>query len=90
MQTIQSVAASYTDARLAIYPIDAAGRIEALPTHVTPTGPNAHCVVADAANRFAYSAVLGADHVMQLVFDPAMGTFTPNEPPTVTTRARSG
>ena len=84
------LAASYTDARLAIYPIDAAGRIEASPTQVTPTGPNAHCVVIDAMNRFAYSAVLGADHVMQLVFDPATGTFTPNAPPTVTTRARSG
>jgi 6-phosphogluconolactonase len=84
------LAASYTDASLAIYPIDVAGRIEAHPTQVTPTGPNAHCVVIDAANRFAYSAVLGADHVMQLVFDPDTGTFAPNVPPTMTTRARSG
>jgi 6-phosphogluconolactonase len=84
------LAASYTDARLAIYPIDAAGRIEAPPTQVTPTGPNAHCVVVDAVNRFAYSAVLGADHVMQLACDSAVGKFTPNAPPTVTTRAKSG
>ena len=84
------LAASYTNARLAIYPIDAAGRIEACPTQVTPTGPNAHCVLIDAANRFAYSAVLGADHVMQLMFDPKTGTFAPNAPPTVTTRPRSG
>jgi len=84
------LAASYTDARLAIYPIDTAGRIEACPTQVTPTGPNAHCIVIDATNRFAYSAVLGADHLMQLVFDPETGTFAPNAPPTVTTRARSG
>jgi 6-phosphogluconolactonase len=84
------LAASYTNARLAIYPIDAAGRIEARPTQITPTGPNAHCILVDAANRFAYSAVLGADHVVQLLFDPATGTFAPNAPPTVTTRARSG
>ena len=84
------LAASYTDARLAIYPIDAAGRIEACPTQLTPTGPNAHCVVVDAANRFAYCAVLGADHVMELLFDPETGTFAPNAPPTLTTRARSG
>jgi 6-phosphogluconolactonase len=84
------LAASYTDARLAIYPIDSAGRIEGRTMQVTPTGPNAHCVVVDAANRFAYSAVLGADHVMQLVFDPGMGTLGPNTPSTVTTRARSG
>ena len=84
------LAASYTDARLAIYPIDSAGRIEGRTMQVTPTGPNAHCVVVDAANRFAYSAVLGADHVMQLVFDPDTGTLGPNTPSTVTTRARSG
>jgi 6-phosphogluconolactonase len=84
------MAASYTDASLAVYPIDAAGRIEGRPTQVTPTGPNAHCVVIDATNRFAYSAVLGADHLMQLVFDPATGTFAPNAPPVVTTRPRSG
>jgi 6-phosphogluconolactonase len=84
------LAASYTDNRLAIYPIDTAGRIEASPTQVTPTGPNAHCIVIDAANRFAYSAVLGADHLMQLVFDPEAGTFAPNAPPTVATRAGSG
>jgi 6-phosphogluconolactonase len=84
------LAASYTDARLAIYPIDSAGQIESLPTQVIPTGPNAHCIVIDAANRFAYSAVLGADHVMQFVFDSATATLVPNTPPTVATRARSG
>jgi 6-phosphogluconolactonase len=84
------LAASYTDARLAIYPIDAAGRIGASPTQLISTGPNAHCVVVDAANRFAYCAVLGADHVMQLRFDAETGTFAPNAPPTLATRTRSG
>jgi 6-phosphogluconolactonase len=84
------LAASYTDARLAIYPIDVAGRIEASPTQLTPTGPNAHCVVVDAANRFAYCAVLGADHVMELLFDAETGTFAPNATPALRTRARSG
>ena len=67
------LAASYVDARLAIYPIDPTGRIEGRPTQVTPTGPHAHCIVVDAANRFAYGAVLGADHVMQFIFDPSHG-----------------
>jgi 6-phosphogluconolactonase len=84
------LAASYTDARLAVYPIDRAGRIERSPTQVMPTGPHAHCIVVDASNRFAYSAVLGADHVMQLVFDPDTGILVPNAPPTMATRARSG
>lgn len=84
------LAASYTDARLAIYPIGAGGRMGEAPTQVMPTGPNTHCVVIDTANRFAYSAVLGADHIMQLLFDPNAGTFSPNEPPLVPTRPRSG
>jgi 6-phosphogluconolactonase len=84
------LAASYTDGRIATYPIDAAGQIEARPSQVVPTGPNAHCVVIDAANRFAYCSVLGADHVMQLLFDPGTGTLAPNSPPTVPTRTRSG
>ncbi len=84
------LAASYVDARLAIYPIDSDGRIEERPTQVTPTGPKAHSIVVDAANRFAYAAVLGADQVMQFIFDPAAGTLAPNAPPTVATRARSG
>ena len=84
------LAASYTDAKLAIYPIDSAGRIDRRPTQVIPTGPHAHCIVVDAANRFAYGAVLGADHVMQFILDPDTGTFAPNAPPTVATRARSG
>jgi 6-phosphogluconolactonase len=84
------LAASYTDATLAIYPIDADGRIQANPAQLTPTGPHAHCVVVDAENRFAYCAVLGADHVMQLLFNPEKRTFAPNAPPALTTRPRSG
>jgi 6-phosphogluconolactonase len=84
------LAASYTDAKLATHPIDFAGRIDVRPTQITPTGPNAHCIVMDAANSFAYSAVLGADHLMQMIFDPDTGVLTPNSPPSVATRVRSG
>lgn len=76
--------------KLAVYPIASAGRIDASPTQIAPTGPNAHCIVIDAPNRFAYSAVFGADHVMQMRFDPDAGILTPNSSPVVATRARSG
>jgi 6-phosphogluconolactonase len=82
--------ASYTDAKLAVYPIDASGRIEPTATQILPTGPNAHCVVVDAANRFAYSAVLGADVVLQFVFDAASGMLSPNAPPFISTRKGAG
>jgi 6-phosphogluconolactonase len=84
------LSASYTDAQLAINPINAAGQVESRATQVMPTGPHAHCVVIDTANRFAYGAVLGADLVMQLVFDVTSGTFSPNAPPSVTIRTGAG
>ncbi len=82
--------ASYTDAKLAVYPIDADGSVEARATQILPTGPNAHCVMLDAANRYAYSAVLGADHVMQMIFDAEAGTLAANVPPIVPTRKAAG
>jgi 6-phosphogluconolactonase len=82
--------ASYTDAKLAIYPIESTGRIGATPTQVLSTGPRAHCIVIDAANQFAYSAILGADHIMQLVFDAAAGTLAPNSPPSIATLKNAG
>ncbi|HUA78020.1 MAG TPA: lactonase family protein, partial [Acetobacteraceae bacterium] len=82
--------ASYTDAKLAVYPIGAGGRVEPRAAQIMPTGPNAHCIVLDEANRFAYSAVLGADLVMQLVFDAEAGTLSPNAPPSIATRKGAG
>lgn len=76
--------------KLAVYPIDSAGRIEASATQVMPTDPKAHCIVIDAANRFAYCAVLGADRVLQLVFDSGSGILASNSPPCVATRAGAG
>lgn len=82
--------ASYTEAKLAIYPIEPTGRIGANPTQIVSTGPRAHCIVIDPANRFAYSAILGADHIMELVFDAAAGTLAPNTPPSIATRKIAG
>jgi len=82
--------ASYTEARIAVYPIEPTGRIGANPTQILSTGPHAHCIVVDSTNRFAYSAILGADHVMQLVFDAAAGALAPNTSPAVATRKNAG
>jgi 6-phosphogluconolactonase len=82
--------ASYTNAKLAIYPIDPDGQVGSRATQIMPTGPHAHCIVVDAANRFAYAAVLGADIVMQFAFDPDTGTLAPNTPPSVATNKGAG
>lgn len=81
--------ASYTDAKIACYALDLSGSIQGA-RHIITTGRNAHCIVIDPANRYAYGAILGADHLMQLVFDPAAGTLSPNTPPTIATRPHAG
>jgi 6-phosphogluconolactonase len=82
--------ASYPGAKLAINPIDREGRVGAQPTQVLATQPKAHCVVVDAANRYAYCTNLGADIVMQLRFDAAAGTVSPNDPPAISTKPNAG
>jgi len=42
------------------------------------TGPHAHAVEIDAANRFVFVPELGLDKVMIYVLDPARGKLTPN------------
>ena len=84
------LAASYVGAKLAIYPIDARGVVEAKATQILDTKPKAHCVVIDAANAHVYVPALGGDIVMELRFDPATGTVSPNGPGEVATRPGAG
>jgi 6-phosphogluconolactonase len=82
--------ASYPGNKLTINPIDPEGRVVPQTTQIVADRPKAHCVVIDAANRFAYCTNLGADVVMQLRFDAASGTVAPNDPATVSTRPNAG
>jgi len=82
--------ASYPGAKLAINPIDGSGRVGGTATQVLATGPNAHCVVVDASNRFVYCTNLGADIIMQLRFEARTGTVSPNEPASISTKPNAG
>ena len=42
--------------------------------------PHAHCIMLDAANRFALACDLGLDKVLVYKFDAGKGTLTPNDP----------
>jgi 6-phosphogluconolactonase len=84
------LSASYPGAKLAINPIDASGRVGGAATQVLPTKPKAHCVVVDASNRYVYCTSLGGDIIMQLRFDAAAGTVSPNMPAAVSTRPNAG
>lgn len=82
--------ASYVGAKVAVYPIDALYSVEEKPTQVVDTQPKAHCVFIDASGKYVYVPVLGADHIMQFKYDAAAGKLTPNDPPTVSTKAGAG
>ena len=84
------LAASYPGAKLAVNPIDAAGRVGGEPIQVLATPPKAHCVVIDAANRYVYCPALGADSILQLKFDAANGTLSPNTPADIRTKPGAG
>lgn len=82
--------ASYTGAKVAVYPIDARYIVEGKATQIIDTKPKAHCVFIDASNRHVYVPVLSADYIMQFKFDAGTGMMAPNDPPTVATKAGAG
>jgi 6-phosphogluconolactonase len=83
------LAASYVGAKLAIYPINAQNVVEAKATQILDTKPKAHCVYVGAGNSI-YVPVLGGDEVLELTFDPANGTVSPNGPGRIATKANAG
>lgn len=58
--------------------------------HTLATGPNAHQLVRDPANPWAWVPNLGVDSVSQLVFDPVAGTLADNAVPTVSVAPGAG
>jgi 6-phosphogluconolactonase len=85
------LAASYVGAKLAIYPIDPKTKlVDAKATQILDTKPKAHCVVIDGANKHVYVPVLGGDHVLELNFDAAKGTVSPNGPGLIATKDGAG
>jgi len=73
--------ASFPSSLIAVYPIGERGQVAAEPSFVMPTPRKAHQILTDPSNRFAFVPNLGADLVMQLVFDEKTGTLTENAPP---------
>ena len=81
--------ASYTGAKLAIYPIDAQGLVQEKATQILDTKPKAHCVYVGAGDNL-YVPELGGDEVLELKLDPATGTVKPNGPGKVATKSGAG
>ncbi|HWE17397.1 MAG TPA: beta-propeller fold lactonase family protein [Hyphomicrobiaceae bacterium] len=82
--------ASYGGDKIAVSPIGESGLVEAEAIQIIPTGRNAHAILADRTNRFVYVPTLGANEVLQFLFDAKTGKLTPNEPAGVKARPGDG
>jgi 6-phosphogluconolactonase len=82
-------AASYGGHKITVNAIGQDGTVGAV-QQLVATAPNAHAIHADATNRYVLATSLGGDNVSLWRFDAATGQLSANEPPLVTTRAKSG
>ena len=82
--------ASYGGDKLAVSPIGENGLAEAEAIQVIATGRNAHAILPDRSNKFVYATTLGANQVLQFVFDGKTGKLTANEPASVSPAAGHG
>src|SRR5262245_27483148 len=74
---------SYGGDKLAVSPIGENGLVEAKAIQVIPTGRNAHSILPDRSNEFVYAATLGANQMLQFIFDNRTGKLTANDPPAI-------
>jgi 6-phosphogluconolactonase len=81
--------ASYGGNKVAVNPIGADGVVQPA-LQVMATEPNAHCIMADPSNRYVLHTSLGGDLVYQEKFDARTGKLTPNDPPSVSIKAKAG
>jgi 6-phosphogluconolactonase len=82
--------ASYGGDKLAVSPIGENELVEAEAIQVIATGRNAHAILPDRSNKFVYATTLGANQVLQFVFDSKTGKLTANEPAAVSPEAGHG
>src|ERR1700722_1159280 len=92
--------ANYSSGSVAVLPVSAGGRLGEPTTFIqhhgksiNPSrqeGPHAHCLMLDAANRFAFACDLGLDEVLVYKFDAEHGTLAANDPPFTAIKPGSG
>ena len=83
------LSASYGGNKVTVNPIGPNGVVlEA--TQTIATEPNAHCIVADPTNHYVLHTSLGGDLVYQEKFDAKTGKLTPNDPPSISVKAKAG
>jgi 6-phosphogluconolactonase len=81
--------ASYSAHLVSVNPVGPDGRVGE-PLQVIPTARNAHAIITDRTNRFAFVPHLGTDQVFQFVFDEKSGRLSANTPPVLQLKAGTG
>jgi len=81
--------ASYGGNKIAVNPIAADGVVGEV-QQIMPTQPNAHCILPDPSNRYVLHTSLGGDLVYSEKFDAKTGKLTPNDPPSISVKAKAG
>jgi 6-phosphogluconolactonase len=83
------LSASYGGNKVTVNAIGPNGVVAAAQQMVA-TEPNAHCIIVDPTNRYVLHTSLGGDVIYQQKFDAKAGKLTPNDPPTVSVKAKGG
>jgi 6-phosphogluconolactonase len=81
--------ASYGGSKITVNRIGPDGAVQPA-QQIIATEPNAHCMVPDPSNRYVLHTSLGGDLVYQEKFDARTGQLTPNDPPSVSLKAKAG
>ena len=81
--------ASYGGNKVAVNPIGPDGVVQPA-QQIVETQPNAHCIMPDPSNRYVLHTSLGGDLVYQDKFDVKTGKLTPNDPPSISVKAKAG
>ena len=81
--------ASYSGNKVTVNPIGPDGVVQPA-QQIMATQPNAHCIMPDPSNRYVLHTSLGGDLVYQDKFDVKTGKLTPNDPPSVSVKAKAG
>ncbi len=83
------LSASYGGNKITVNPIGANG-VVGQTCQVIATQPNAHAILTDSSNSHVLHTSLGGDIVYQQKFDAKTGKLTPNDPPTISVKAKAG
>jgi 6-phosphogluconolactonase len=81
--------ASYGGHLVTVNPIGKDGKVGE-PQQVIPTALNAHSIITDQTNKYAFVPHLGTDQIFQFRFDAKTGKLTANTPPVVQMKAGTG